>query len=182
MAFNRSNLREHLRNGAVVRYKRADVMKRRMTSATAVIASVLTLGVAKIIACSWAIGYFYQVTSLRGTVVGSKFPVLHSFRWFRKSVVRPQAKMTLYDYCWPCDPSSLAQVKTVLTGRDGKFDFGILKPGHYYLRIDDEKGSLSDWFEVEVKGPPNPKESETIDISPIYPNCAGGHEFIVRAN
>jgi len=157
-------------------------MKRRMTSATAVIAFVLTLGVSRVLACSWGIGYFHQVTNLRGTVVGSRFPVLHSFRWFRQSAVRPQAKLMLYDYCWPCDIRSLAPVKTVLTGTEGKFDFGILKPSHYYLGIDDEKGALWDWFEVEVKGPPNPKESETIDISPVYPDCTGGHEFIVRAN
>ena len=157
-------------------------MNRRMMSATAVIVFILTLGVLRILACSWAIGFFYQVTSLRGTVVGSKFPVLHSFRWFRQSVVRPQAKLILYDYCWPCDVRSLAPVKTVLTDNDGKFDFGILKPSHYYLGIDDEKGSLSDEFEVEIKGPPNSKESETIDISPVSPDCKGGHEFIVRAN
>jgi len=140
---------------------------------------MLTLGV---LACTWTVGYFYQVTSLRGTVVGSKFPVLHSFRWFRQSVVRPQATLILYDYCWPCDVQSLAPLKTVLTGTDGKFDFGILEPGHYYLRIDDEKGALSDWFLIEVKGPPNPKEWETIDISHAYPDCTGGHEFIIRAN
>jgi hypothetical protein len=157
-------------------------MNRRMSSAAAVIVFVLTLGVSRILACSWAIGHFYQVTSLRGTVVGSKFPVLHSFRWFRQSVVRPQAKLILYPYCWPCDVRSLAPVKTPFTGADGKFDFGILMPSHYYLIIDDEKGSLSDGFEVEVKRPPNQKESETIDISPVHPDCTGGHEFIVRAN
>jgi hypothetical protein len=73
-------------------------------------------------------------------------------------------------------------VKTVLTGTDGKFDFGNLKPGHYYLRIIDEKDSLEDRFEIEVREPQNRKESETIDISPVYPDCTGGHEFIVRAN
>jgi hypothetical protein len=167
---------------SVVRYTRADEMNRRMMTATTVIVFILTLGFSRILACSWAVGYFYQVTSLRGTVVGSKFPALHSSRWFRQSVVRPQAKLILYDYCWPCDVRSLAPVKSVFTDNDGKFDFGILKPSHYYLRIDDERGSLSDWFEVEVKGPPNPKESVTIDISPVSPDCTGGHEFIVRAN
>ena len=157
-------------------------MNRRITSATALIVFILTLGVSRIVACSLASGYFYQVTSLRGTVVGCKFPVLHSFRWFRQSVMRPQARLVLYDYCWPCDIQSFAPVKTVFTGTDGKFDFGILKPSHYYLRIDDEKDSLSDGFEVEVKGSPNPKESETIDISPVHPDCTGGHEFTVRAN
>jgi hypothetical protein len=182
MAFNRSNSNEQVQTVSVVRYTRADEMNRRMMSATAVIVFILTLGVSKILCCTWATGYFYQVTSLRGTVVGSKFPVLHSFRWFRQSVTRPQAKLILYDYCWPCDVRILAPVKTVPTDNDGKFDFGIIKPGHYYLRIDDEKGALSGWFHIEVSGPPNPKESETIDISPVYPDCTGGHEFIVTAN
>jgi hypothetical protein len=153
-----------------------------LMTAIAVIAFILTLGVSRILACSWAMGYFYQVTSLRGTVVGSNFPVLHSFRWFRQSVVRPQAKLSLYDYCWPCDLRSLVPVKTVLTDSAGEFDFGILKPGHYHLRIDDEKDLLSDWFDVEVKGPPNAKETEIIDISQVHPDCTGGHEFIVRTN
>lgn len=134
------------------------------------------------VACSWAIGYFDEVTSLRGTVVGSRFPLLHSFRWFRQSVVRPRAKLTLYPYCWPCDARHLTPVRTATTGTDGRFDFGAVEPGHYYLGIDDEEGSLFDWFEVEVKGPRNPKESVTIDISPVYPDCTDGHEFMVRSN
>ena len=157
-------------------------MKRRITTATTIMALILILGSSRLLTCEWAIGYFYQVTRLRGTVVGSEFPALHLLRWFRQSVVRSQAKLKLYGYCWPCDLSSLAPVKTVLTDADGTFDFGIVKPNHYHLRIDDEKGSLSAWFQVEVKGPPNPKESETIDISPVHPDCTGGHEFIVRLN
>lgn len=182
MAFHRSNRSGHVQHVSVVRDTRADEMKRRMRTAIAVIVFTLILAASRNLACSWAKGYFHQVTSLRGTVVGSKFPVLHSFRWFRQSVVRPGAKLTLYGYCWPCDVWSLASVKTVLTGTDGKFDFGTLRPSHYYLRIDDEKSSLSGLFEVEVKGPPKPRESETIDISPASPDCAGGHEFIVRVN
>ena len=157
-------------------------MKRQMAHAIVATAILLTLGVPRILACSWAIGYFREVTSLKGTVVGSNFPVLHSFRWYRRSVVRPQAKLILFDFCWPCNIRSLAPVKTAVANADGKFDFGTLKPSHYWLRIDDDKGSLSDWFEVEVKGPPNPKEFVVIDISPVQPDCSGGHEFIVRAN
>jgi hypothetical protein len=157
-------------------------MRRRITSITATIAFLLTLGISKAPACSWAVGYFHQVSNLRGTVVGSDFPVLHSFRWFRQSVARPHTKLTLYVYCWPCDVGSLAPIKTVLTSADGRFDFGTLRPSHYYLRIEDEKSSLSDWFEVEVREPPNPEESVMIDISPVHPDCSGGHEFIVRAH
>lgn len=157
-------------------------MNRRITIATAVIAFILSLGVSRILACSLAPGFFYQVTNLRGTVVGSKFPVLRAFRWFRKSVARPDAKLMLYDYCQPCDLQSLAPVKTVIAGSNGRFDFGPLKPGHYFLRIEDEKSSLFDGFGVEVTGLPNPKESEIIDISPIHPDCSGGHQFIVKTN
>lgn len=158
-------------------------MNRRMLSATAaVIVFILTLGVSRILACEWAIGYFYQVTNLRGTVVGSNFPVFHSFRWYRQSVVRPNTKLMLYEYCWPCDMLGHASVKTVITDAHGKFDFGSVKPSHYYLKIDDGTGLLSALFQVEVRGTQNPKQSEIIDISPVYPDCTGGHEFIVRAN
>jgi hypothetical protein len=167
---------------SVLRYTRADEVNRRMMSATAVIVFILTLGVSRILACSWAIGYFYQVTNLRGTVVGSDFPVLHSFRWYRQSVVRPNTKLMLYEYCWPCDVLSHAPAKTVITDAHGKFDFGSVKPSHYYLKLDDEAGPLSALFQVEVRGTQNPKQSEIIDISPIYPDCTGGHEFIVPAN
>ena len=157
-------------------------MKRRMAIAAMLTASLLSVKVSETRGCSWAVGYFYQVSNLRGTVVGSKFPLLHSFRWFRQSIARPQAKLSLYNYCWPCDIWKLAAVKTVAADSNGKFDFGTLEPSHYYLRVDDENGGLSDWFDVEVKRPLAPKESVTIDISAVSPDCSGGHEFIVRAN
>jgi hypothetical protein len=75
----------------------------------------------------------------------------------------------------------LPPVKTVLAGSDGTFDFGILRPGHYYLKIDDEKDSLAESFEVEINGPPNPEESGN-HRQPVYPDCTGGHEFIERVN
>jgi len=157
-------------------------MKRRAIYATAVIVLILSFPTSRIHACEWAIGYFYKVTSLRGTVVGSKFPVLSSFRWFRHAVVRSQATLTLYDYCWPCNLRNLVPVKTAFAGNDGTFDFGNLKPGHYHLKIEDEKDSFSGLFEVEIIGRPNSRESEIIDISPAYPDCTGGHEFVVRVN
>lgn len=157
-------------------------MKRRIAAAAFLMIFTCSLGVSRVLGCSWAAGYFYQVTNLRGTLVGSKFPVLHSFRWFRQSVARPQTKLVLYNYCAPCDVRSLASVKTVLTDNNGEFDFGNLKSSHYYLKVDDEKGDFSDWFEVEVKGPRNPKESVTIDVSPVSTDCSGGHEFTVKTN
>lgn len=157
-------------------------MRRRIACATTVIGLLFALWPGTTCGCTWAVGYFIQTATLRGTVVGSKVPILHSFRWFRQSFVRPRAKLTLYRYCRPCDVRRLVPLKTTTTGEDGKFDFGAVEPGHYYLEVDDKAGSLYDWFEIEVKGPVNPKESVIIDISPIQPDCSGGHEFIVKAN
>ena len=155
-------------------------MNRRMTVAIGAVLFVFTLASSQIRACSWATGYFFQVTSLKGTLVGSNLPILHSFRWFRLLVARPKSKLTLFDYCWPCDTRSVAPVKTVIADNEGKFDFGTLKPGHYYLRIDDDRGPFLESFTVEVKGPPNPEEREIIDISHVAPDCTGGHELILK--
>lgn len=76
----------------------------------------------------------------------------------------------------------MVPLKSVVTGTDGKFDFGALHAGHYTLIIEEEKWQRSDWFDVEVKGPLNPKESVIIDISPANPECKHGHEFIVNSN
>ena len=157
-------------------------MKRDMAIAAAVVVFMLAVACSKTLACHWAIDYFYQVTNLRGTVVGSDFPVLHSFRWYRQSVVRPDAKLRLYEFCWPCDTLSRGPLKTVVAESGGKFDFGGLTPGHYYLKIDDEKGPLSALFQIEVRGAQNPKESEIIDISSVSPDCTGGHEFTLKLN
>jgi hypothetical protein len=157
-------------------------MKRDRAIAAAVVVFMLAVACSETLACEWAIDYFYQVTNLRGTVVGSDFLVLHSFRWYRQSVVRPDAKLRLYEFCRPCDALSRAPLETVVADSSGKFDFGALKPGHYYLKIDDEKGSLSALFQIEVRGAQNPKESEIIDISSVSPDCTDGHEFTLKVN
>lgn len=81
--------------------------------------------------------------------------------------------MALYEYRQPWDETLL--VKTVEADDHGSFDFGQLKLGHYVLRIDD-----NDLFDVEIKDLPRQTESVTIDVSPINPDCKGGHEFIVK--
>jgi hypothetical protein len=96
--------------------------------------------------------------------------------------VRPNAKLSLYEFCWPCDALSRTPVTTVVADSHGKFDFGVIKRGHYFLKIDDEEAALSALFQIEVKDALNQKESEIIDISPNYPDCTGGHEFILKAN
>ncbi len=148
----------------------------------AAIAVILILWVPQAPACEWAIGYFYQVSNLKGTVVGTNLSLLHSVRWWRQSFVRQYVKLTLYDYRWPRKASDMVPLRSVVTDTDGKFDFGALSAGHYTLIVEEEKWPHSDWFDVEVKGPPNPKESVTIDISPVTPDCKGGHEFIVNTN
>lgn len=67
-------------------------------------------------------------------------------------LITPYTKLVLYEYCWPCDVLSHAFIKTAIPDPDGKFDFGSVKPSHYYLKIDDETGRLSDLFQVEVRG------------------------------
>lgn len=157
-------------------------MKRETTTVAAFLVLLLSLGISETFGCSWAIGYFEQVTALKGTVVGSNFPLLHRFRWFRRSIIRPRTKLAIYNYCFPCDVGKLTPAKAVLADDHGKFDFGRVTPGHYYLWIADEEGGLYDEFEIEVKQPIDPKQSVMIDISAAYPDCKGGHEFTVRGN
>jgi hypothetical protein len=79
--------------------------------------------------CSWAIGYFHQVTCLRGTVVGMNrgWP-----RWLRQSVVRENVNARLYEYRRPIhNRAEMPLVKAVKTDNNGWFDFGELPKGHY---------------------------------------------------
>jgi hypothetical protein len=71
--------------------------------------------------------------------------------------------------------------QTIETDADGKFDFGFIKPGHYTLIVEEKKWAASDWFDVEVKPEAPVTETITIDVSPFFPDCRGGHEFIVNA-
>ncbi len=138
------------------------------------VAPLVLLFVSQTNACSFAIGYFHQVTALKGRVVGTTYHGLP--RWLRQSFARKHAKLTLYEYRWPrasWDDASL--IKRVETDDHGNFDFGPLRTGHYALRIDD-----NDMFDIELKDLPRVTESVTIDVSPVYPDCTGGHEFVVR--
>ena len=81
--------------------------------------------------CSWAVGYFQQLTCLRGTIVGMNrgWP-----RWLRQRVVRANVNARLYEYRWPLhDRREMPLVKTVQTDKRGWFDFGELPKGHYTL-------------------------------------------------
>lgn len=125
-------------------------------------------------ACTFPWGYFYQVTLLKGRVVGT-----HAHHLFdppeglRQTLVRKHAELTLDEYRVPFDKRLL--VKAVETDDHGSFDFGPLRIGHYTLRIDDGNS-----FEVEIKDLTRKTESVTIDVSPVNTDCSGGHEFIVK--
>ena len=132
-------------------------------------------------ACSWADGYFYQVSALRGNVVGAKIGPLQYSRWLRQSFARKNAKLTLYQYRSPISQRyELPFVKATKADVNGRFDFGDVAPGHYTLIIDDGDWGTSAWFDVELKPQDKQTVAVTIDVSPNFPDCKGGHEFIVR--
>lgn len=143
--------------------------RRKLTPA---IISLVLLSASPVSACILA-PYFHQITALKGRVVGTHSHHIFAPRWLRQSFVRKHAKLALYEYRQPWDETLL--VKTIETDDRGSFDFGPLKLGHYTLRIDD-----NDLFDVEVKDLPRETESVIIDVSPINPDCKGGHEFLVK--
>ena len=129
------------------------------------------------LACSLAQGYFHQVTVIRGRVVGKSLGPL-GFRWLRQSFGVGAATLTLYEYS-SARFEDLKKVVSVTTDRHGDFDFGPIPKGHYSLKIivkdSDRLGGL---FEVEVTDAAQTTKNITIDVSPIHPDCKGGHEFI----
>ena len=128
-------------------------------------------------ACSLAPGYFHQVTVIRGRVVGKNLGPL-GFRWLRQSFSVEEATLTLYEYR-SAGFDELKKVAVVTTDRHGDFNFGSILKGHYFLNIvvkdSDRLGGL---FEVEVTDAVKTTKNVTIDVSPIHPDCKGGHEFI----
>lgn len=136
--------------------------------------------------CSWATGYFHQVTRLRGAVVGmgNYWPLLGYKAypsWLRHRVRRDDAILRLYEYSWPTDLRQRSALATVRAGKHGAFDFGTLREGHYTLVID-WAAKYSDQFDVEIKRLPAETSSVLIDVSPVDPDCTGGHEFISYSN
>lgn len=159
---------------------------RRTTIWSVVIASALLFGAQDAISCSLARGYFNQVTRLRGNVVGitNYWPLLGycSYpRWLRHRVARDNVALHLYEYRWPIrDRSETPLVKTITTDKDGRFDFGSVPIGHYTLVID-WPAVNADLFDVEIKKLPIETSFITIDVSPVDPDCRGGHELIVNS-
>ena len=132
--------------------------------------------------CSFATGYFHQVTRLRGTVVGmgNYWQLLgyHSYpRWLRQRTVRGSVNLRLYDYRWPRSIRESQPVAVTRADENGRFDFGALREGHYTLVID-WPTEYANFFDVEIKKLPAETSSVTMDVSPVDPDCSGGHEFI----
>lgn len=131
-------------------------------------------------ACTWAAGYFYQVTALRGRVVGAHLGFLQEIGPLRRAFLRKHAKLTLCTYRWPIHVGTHQPVvKAVETDDHGRFDFGLIPAGHYRLFIDNGQ-KFSGEFDVEVRTLPRPTAEVTIDVSPVFPDCSGGHTFLVR--
>lgn len=133
-------------------------------------------------ACSFPVDYFHQVTRLRGTVVGvASHDPRHIWGWMRQRVAVAGAKLTLYEYRWPiADENGRRLVKSTKADKNGAFDFGALPDGHYTLVIDAPWGR--DLYDAQmVKSAPQ-TASIMIDVSPVYPDCTGGHEFLVSVD
>jgi hypothetical protein len=89
-----------------------------------------------------------------------------------------KATLALYEYR-SATLDELKEVASVRTDDHGYFDFGTMPKGHYHLSITVEGSNrLGGLFEVEVMHAIKATKSVTIDVSPIHPDCKGGHEFI----
>jgi hypothetical protein len=159
-------------------YSQRMKLTRRFGTGTSILAAVLLI-VPGAFPCTWAVGYFHQVTRLHGTVVGVKGGDLrHPFRLLRQRVAVGHARLTLYAYPYVQSGDLHDRlVKQVEANDTGSFDFGVLSPGHYTLLIVSPWGE--DRFDVEVISRQKPTAAVTIDVSPSYPDCTGGHEFDV---
>ena len=133
-------------------------------------------------ACSLAPqpGYFHQVTSIRGQVVGKSLGPMQ-FRWLRQSFHVSDATLTLYAYPWSVRAREKKLIAEVKTNTSGAFDFGAVDEGHYSLEVSvKDSESLGGWFPVEVTNKVGRTQEIVLDVSPIHPDCSGGQEFIER--
>lgn len=116
-------------------------------SLAVVILGILLVCTTRLVACGWAIGYFHQVTQVKGRVVGQSLgPV--QFQWLRRMFSISGAELDIYEYRrtgWSDVRTPLAHV---VADKSGAFQFDQLKEGHYSLRV--RGGGLEDWFDVEI--------------------------------
>jgi len=127
-------------------------------------------------ACSLVEGRFHQVTAIRGRIVGSSWL---PFRWLRQSFSVGDATLVLYEYRSSAKAEDLKQLAVVKAGSHGDFDFGAIPNGHYSLAINvKDSDRMGGWFDVEVSDTVKPTKEIMVYVSPIHPDCTGGHEFI----
>lgn len=129
-------------------------------------------------ACSLATGYFHQVTCLKGRVVGVSLGPIQS-RWLRRMFTVSGAELEVYEYSSGKRIEDRKPLARVVTNRKGEFEFASLKEGHYTLHI--KGNNLEDWFDVEITNKVPVTRQIIIDVSPILPDCTGGHEMEVQA-
>jgi hypothetical protein len=108
-------------------------------------------------------------------VVGTNSKWIDWSRAWRQRQKVANARISLYKYVHPWVIEN--PVVEVKTNSDGWFDFGNVPKGHYTMKIDG--GELGDFFDVEITEAARTTKSVLIDISPVTPDCKGGHEFIV---
>jgi hypothetical protein len=130
-------------------------------------------------ACTWARGYFHQVTHLNGRVVGRSLGPLQ-FQWLRRMFSVGNAELLIFNYNQPSTWHTKAlAIAVTRTNPAGEFEFKGVPEGHYLLVIDG--GSLQDAFQVEITSKVKPTKSILIDISPTFPDCTGGHQMEISS-
>ena len=145
------------------------------------IALVLFLDSLQTQACTLTVGYFYQIPALKGQVVGTRVDLFQTSRWLRQSLAKKHAKLRLYPYQFPRRTEGATPLKSLEANTEGRFDFGPFPSGHYTLEVHDDDWGYSEWFDVELKDLGQETKSIKIDVSPIHPDCKGGHEIVVSS-
>ncbi len=150
----------------------------RVRSASAVLIAAYAFA-AVVSACSFPPGYFHQATALKGRNLHA-FGPLQYWRWLRQSPLS-NAELTLVEYRSIEDKRSnkpVRRIASVKADKGGWFDFGLIAAGHYTLNI--QGFDLVDSFDVEITPSVPTTDYVTIDVSPVYSDCKGGHEFVVK--
>lgn len=99
------------------------------------------------------------------------------FRWLRKSFSVSNATLTLYEYhAFALGPPLKLQSCGAF---HGDFDFGSILKGHYSLVVEVKNtNQMGRSLDVEVTDTVKSTRVITVDVSPIMPDCTGGHELI----
>ena len=136
--------------------------------------------------CTLAHGHFHQVTAIRGQVVGHERQLFNP-RWFRQPFSVDNASLTLYQYRSDENRSpttkiaDLKRITAITADSRGKFDFGAIPKGHYFLAVFvNSTDTMGGSFDVEITDAVAPAQSIVLDVSGISPDCTGGNEFIER--